>query len=428
MPVVREFARLSLDPSPALLDHATIPSSAFQWLVEHARGGPLSPALVSLEGPRTLKVLNYVGVLETPCGTRIEIVPKYTEGGESVEDARHLLVSMVLEALQLKPRQGTMSEISTFKLPLPEWLASRFLQEASDLLRRGLRQEYRRVGAREVFMRGSLDVERQIRSGPASAHLLSFQHDVFSFDRAENRLIRSAIELILKSTRSSDNWRSARELCMTMAEVPESNNVRSDFTQWSGDRLMADYAEIKSLCELILLRQAPFAIVGLHQGLSMLFPMERLFEHYVLASLRKVAPSSMQIRAQAADQRLCGHDGVGWFRLKPDIIISDGIESWIVDTKWKLLSGDPTRQYELSQSDFYQLFAYGQKYLNGSGDLFLVYPRTEAFREPFSPFHFSLDMRLHVLPFDLISTRGAVPFSSGAGPDCRGGALRFAGG
>jgi 5-methylcytosine-specific restriction enzyme subunit McrC len=317
---------------------------------------------------------------------------------------------MVLEALQLKPRQGTMSEISTFKLPLPEWLASRFLQEASDLLRRGLRQEYRRVGAREVFMRGSLDVARQIRSGPASAHLLSFQHDMFLFDRPENRLIRSAIELVLTSTRSSDNWRSSRELCMTMAEVPESNDVRSDFERWSGDRLMADYAEIKTLCELVLLRRAPFAIAGLHHGLSMLFPMERLFERYVLASLRKAASSSMQIRAQTGELHLCGHNGTGWFRLKPDIIISDGVESWIVDTKWKLLCGDPTRQYDLSQSDFYQLFAYGQKYLHGSGDLFLVYPGTEAFREPLSTFLFSPRMRLHVLPFDLTRREAPYPF------------------
>jgi 5-methylcytosine-specific restriction enzyme subunit McrC len=410
MPIVREFARLTLDPSPGSLDWAMIPPSAFQWLVEQARGGPLTPGLVSLEGPRSLKVLNYVGVLETPCGTRIEILPKYTDADENVEDARRLLVSMVMEALQLKPRQGTMSEISTFKLPLPEWLASRFLQEVSDLLRRGLRQEYRRVAAREVFMRGSLDVARQIRSGPASAHLLSFQHDVFSFDRPENRLIRSAIELVLTSTRSSDNWRSARELCMTMAEIPESTDVRSDLGRWSGDRLMADYATIKSLCELILLRRTPFAIAGLDQGLSMLFPMERLFELYVLASLRRAAPPSMQIRAQAGDQHLCGHAGAGWFRLKPDIIVSNGAESWIVDTKWKLLSGDPTRQYDLSQSDFYQLFAYGQRYLDGSGELFLVYPRTAAFRKPFSPFHFSPDMRLHVLPFDLRRREAPYPF------------------
>ena len=29
---------------------------------------------------------------------------------------------------------------------------------------------------------------------------------------------------------------------MTMAEIPESTDVRFDFGRWSGDRLMADYA------------------------------------------------------------------------------------------------------------------------------------------------------------------------------------------
>jgi 5-methylcytosine-specific restriction enzyme subunit McrC len=420
MPTVREFARLTLDPGPGSLDQATISSSAFQWLVAHACGGPLAPELVRLEGPRSLTVLNYVGVLETPCGTRLEILPKHTEALESLEESRRLLVRMVMEALQLKPRDGTMSDISTFKLPLPEWLAARFLQEASDLLRRGLRQDYQRVNAREVFMRGSLDVARQIRSGPASRHLFSFQHDIFLFDRPENRLIRSAIGLILSSTRSSDNWRFARELSTVMAEIPETADIKSDFARWSTDRLMADYATIKPVCELILLHRAPFAIAGLHHGLSMLFPMERLFELYVLASLRKAAPSSMQIKAQSSDQHLCAHDDTSWFRLRPDIIVREGDKSWIVDTKWKLLHGDRAKQYNLSQSDFYQLFAYGQKYLNGVGDLFLVYPLTAAFTKPFLPFHFTPSMRLHVLPFDLLRREAPYPFLRARVPTAAG--------
>lgn len=144
----------------------------------------------------------------------------------------------------------------------------------------------------------------------------------------------------------------------------------------------------------------------------MLFPMERLFEHYVLASLLKAAPSSMEIRAQLGDRHLCEHEDDMWFRLRPDIMLSDGVRSWIVDTKWKLLSSDRARQYELSQSDFYQMFAYGRKYLNGVGDLFLVYPRTAVFSEPLPPFHFSSEMRLHVLPFDLLRRQAPYPFLS----------------
>ena len=92
-----------------------------------------------------------------------------------------------------------------------------------------------------------------------------------------------------------------------------------------------------------------------------------------------------------------------------------------MDTKWKLLSSDRIWQYDLNQSDFYQLFAYGQKYLHGSGDLILVYPRTAAFPEPFSPFYFSPDMRLHVLPFDLLRCEAPYPFLSGQVATASGG-------
>jgi 5-methylcytosine-specific restriction enzyme subunit McrC len=247
-------------------------------------------------------------------------------------------------------------------------------------------------------------------AGPSTPGMLSFQHDIFSFDRPENRLLRSGIELILRSTRVSDNWRLARELSTTMVDIPESTDLSADFGRWSKDRLMADYSTIRTLCELILLHRTPFAVAGTHRGLSMLLPMERLFELYVLASLRKAAPSSIEIRAQAGDRYLCEHDGAAWFRLRPDMIVSDGARSWIVDTKWKLLSSDRARQYDLSQSDIYQLFAYGQKYLAGVGDVFLVYPQTAAFPEPLPPFHFSPQMRLHVLPFDLLRREAPYPF------------------
>ncbi len=90
------------------------------------------------------------------------------------------------------------------------------------------------------------------------------------------------------------------------------------------------------------------------------------------------------------------------FRLEPDILISSSERRWVLDTKWKLLDAfERMTQYGLSQSDFYQLFAYGQKYLKGQGQMALVYPRTEAFTAPLAPFDFGDGLTLAVLPFDL---------------------------
>ncbi len=74
----------------------------------------------------------------------------------------------------------------------------------------------------------------------------------------------------------------------------------------------------------------------------------------------------------------------------------------IMDTKWKLLnSNDKQRKYNLKETDFYQLFAYGHKYQSGAGDMVLIYPKHQEFEHPLSCFKLGDDMRLWVMPFDL---------------------------
>lgn len=89
------------------------------------------------------------------------------------------------------------------------------------------------------------------------------------------------------------------------------------------------------------------------------------------------------------------------FQLRPDLLLTDGGHQWVMDTKWKMLKGDRSTKYGLSQADLYQLFAYGQRYLNGAGDLFLIYPKNEAVDWPIAEFDFQGGLRLHVVPFNL---------------------------
>lgn len=38
--------------------------------------------------------------------------------------------------------------------------------------------------------------------------------------------------------------------------------------------------------------------------------------------------------------------------------------------------------YGLTQSEFYQMFAYGQKYLDGTGEMYLIYPTHDDLSQP----------------------------------------------
>ena len=74
----------------------------------------------------------------------------------------------------------------------------------------------------------------------------------------------------------------------------------------------------------------------------------------------------------------------------------------VLDTKWKLLDSQVANgkdKYGLSQQDFYQMYAYGQKYQAGRGDMMLIYPRHTKFTDPLPCFYFDENFRLWAVPF-----------------------------
>ncbi|MDP8648647.1 restriction endonuclease, partial [Serratia marcescens] len=55
----------------------------------------------------------------------------------------------------------------------------------------------------------------------------------------------------------------------------------------------------------------------------------------------------------------------------------------------------------------YQMFAYGLKYLGGSGDMYLIYPAHDDFNHPVRQhFAFSDTLRLWVVPYQISAKRG----------------------
>lgn len=401
---VREYARLTTEAvPPGDPDCAQVSETAFDWLCKLSasfnRGGA---TLLQVEGRRSLKWDSYVGVLETPCGTRLEILPKHFEQDDCKVKSRALLRKLIQAALSLKPRQVSVAGLELFDAPLTEWVMGQFLNEMDHLVKRGIRFDYRRIEEEQRFLRGQLNVVAQMRQPPGRQHHFQIRHDVFLPDRAENRLLKLALEHVSKATQNATNWRLANELRSILADVPVSRYVEADFRAWSRDRLMAHYQSIKPWCELILNQQMPVAVSGEWRGISLLFPMEKLFERYVESWLRKNLQSSALLTPQASRYSLCQHEQKPLFRLKPDLLIEQGKQYWVLDAKWKRLdAGDRENKYGLSQTDFYQLYAYGQKYLNGRGELVLIYPKWARFKAALPVFEFSKGLTLRCLPFDL---------------------------
>jgi 5-methylcytosine-specific restriction enzyme subunit McrC len=79
-------------------------------------------------------------------------------------------------------------------------------------------------------------------------------------------------------------------------------------------------------------------------------------------------------QAQNHTKQLATANGQQVFRLKPDLLFRQG-DSYplLVDTKYKRLSNDNQR-LGISQSDFYQMYAYAHRY--HCPRVVLIYPQT----------------------------------------------------
>jgi 5-methylcytosine-specific restriction enzyme subunit McrC len=98
---------------------------------------------------------------------------------------------------------------------------------------------------------------------------------------------------------------------------------------------------------VFLLGNSFTAFAGSKVALALLFPMEKVFESFVAAKLRKLISRDINIRTQDTTYSLFDSPKRA-FALKPDIVLEFGERTVVMDTKWKLLS-DTDRNSGISQ-------------------------------------------------------------------------------
>jgi len=407
---VREYARLTTDISAtSSLDLGIISSDTFNWLASLSEQ-PGSGRFITFEKPDCLKLHSYVGYLQSPTGEGIEVLPKTSiSTKQDTKKSRAILCKMLYSALHLPYKEAHSATLNRMDLPIHEWIFNQFLNHLNKLVALGLRFDYLRVEEESRYIRGQLNMAVQLRQPAGRDHLFHISHDIYQPNRLENRLIKSALDYIQANCRSHVNWRLANELSHILAPITPLARPLSLMPKWGTNKTLQNYQVIKPWCALILEKMNPNFQKGKHQGISLLFPMERIFEEHVAACLNKRIAPPLQLKTQAASRYLIeakDEDDISdsdknRFMLKPDLLIKHlGQPRYVMDTKWKIInSSNSQNNFDISQSDIYQMFAYGHKYLAGKGDLVLIYPKHDNFKKALPCFNLDEDLRLCVVPF-----------------------------
>ncbi|EOX4938266.1 McrC family protein [Vibrio alginolyticus] len=388
-----------------------ISQSAFDYLKDVSLSAAESETnkcltLTKRYGHELLQVKNYVGVLFTPTGEHIEVLPKTgrkaIDANIAVNEAREMLLMMLQHLGSFRYVTANQGNVATKQVPLLEAFIGQFLQTVNMLIKRGLKSDYVTQEDNLPFQKGKLKISQQIRLNVVNKHKFYVEYDEYLINRPANRLIKTTLQKLGSYTRLASNQKLLRELQFAFADVPNSKSVKHDFDALKLDRGMQSYYDPLAWARLILDGFSPLSMKGEHGALSLLFPMEAVFESYVASVLREQLIEGVSLTTQARSKYLVTHNQREQFLLKPDLIVTFPDKSKVVlDTKWKLIDLD-AHNFGLSQADFYQMYAYGQKYLNGRGKLVLIYPAHDSFKVPIEySFDFSDELRLWVVPFEL---------------------------
>ena len=354
-----------------------------------------------------LAASNYVGIVTTRRGTVLEILPKI----DLDDDPRHERTRQVfLEMLRRWRRLGTtlrQSDIRALsRYPMLEVFVRHFLGQVNRLARHGLARRYATVEENLPYLRGRIVFAHQVRENVANQARFFVAHDILTVDRPANRLVRTTLERLEHQVIDPDNRQMLRQAIIHLAEVPPASDIRTDWRFHSVNRSMAHYRPVMQWVKLFLFGQGLATFSGEHENISLLFPMEQVFQDFVADSFRRYQ-NSYTVAAQRPQRSLATIDDRSAFKMKPDVsLLLGGRVRFIIDSKWKRL--DTLRDFprhHIDQGDLYQLHAYGTGY--GCDAVALVYPRNRRFRDVLH-YRFFDGLSLFVIPFDVSNPKAAT--------------------
>ena len=386
-----------------------IPARTFAWLLEQLEFSRNCFVLEAVRGVPVIKFQQYVGVLRCPDGVVLEILPKAFEHDVTPEAARAILLKMLAAVPEMKPLLHTAASVQLTKMPLLEVFLQLALDSFAQVIQRGLRRDYRTEQGNLPTLRGRLLVSQQLRHNLTNQAQFFTAHDDYTPNRAENRLLKSALLLANRIARSAKQQHLAHELLVWIGDVPASTQPAQDWRAVRLDRNMSYYQPALAWAKILLDQHSPLINAGQQDALCLWFDMNQLFERYVWVCLNRDLPSGHQLLAQSNEKTVLHRQSAQGLekhgRLKPDLLYQiNGQTQQVLDTKWKMLD-TPNPIDALSPADLYQMQAYAAAYLPHGGQVCLIYPKTDRFDQPVTGWRFSHiqggQVELRLLPFCL---------------------------
>jgi 5-methylcytosine-specific restriction enzyme subunit McrC len=217
---LREFGKIKKGEKnlQTNIDKITLNTTNWEFLANHANSNLKDDRFIEIETLTTLKVQNFVGVITTPNGVQIEILPKIDKGNNANEEtankSREILAKMLKVVHNLPFIQTTKADLQLKNQPLLELLISWFLVSVGEIVKKGIRKNYIKIQNQEKFLKGSLQIHKQLNEPIYNQHKFHIKYNKFSINRVENNLIYTGLLQVLRWSKNNENQKLIKHYLM----------------------------------------------------------------------------------------------------------------------------------------------------------------------------------------------------------------------
>lgn len=317
---------------------------------------------------------SYVGVIQIG-GLTIEILPKADNNENADKNLwQNILLNMLkvckyiqvesISETQLKKRYHSILDVY-FEL---------YLNEVERLVKKGMIKKYRKNQSNQNALKGKLLFAQNIQQNLVHKERFYCEHPVYDKNHLLHQILYKGL-LVLKTFIKDSLKDKLNRLLFEFQDFENINIRKNHFNKIIIDRKNHDYQKAIDIAKIIILNYSPSLNYGNDNLLTLLFDMNALWEEYIFRILQKHKTDEIEVSFQNSDKFWENK------RIRPDIVLKTKNETFVIDTKWKIIEANNPSDDDLKQMFVYNLHWKAEKTL-------LLYPKTNQIDSNFGTFHF----------------------------------------
>ena len=309
-----------------------------------------------------LRFKHFVGALQID-HLLIQIHPK-ADKNDSDEKWQGVLIQMLKACGRLKAQTFDNANLKKQPFNLLELYFEYYLNEVEKLIQQGLVKHYRKHTGNVKALKGKMDFSGNIRQNLVHQERFYTTHQVYDRDYLLHQVLRYTLDIVHHFSRGTRLSDKSGRIRLAFPEIKEIHPTVTLLEKICLDRKTAPYDRALELAKLIILNYSPDIQKGQNKMISLLFDMNQLWEEYVYAQLRKHFADNPEWEISGQESKTF-HGS--WRTLRPDIVLRNGNNTFIIDTKWKI-----PKNKSASIEDLRQMYVYGRFWT--SEKMVLLYP------------------------------------------------------